>query len=202
MRTRHTPAAETPIATEAAPAEASEPKEPKPKRKKVPKKPRHRLAQKPGQAPSEGVTPCLLCDELEDKICGFLREGASIVDSAVLAGVSAASVCEWRAHGSQEPESRFGQFYERTELARATWKHRGVCKLSDHADPKNIWRLLCSRYPQEFRNYFSAELSGPSGEPIPVQVNPFNVTVTLEANSEQLEREFTIHEPAKNGNGA
>jgi hypothetical protein len=53
------------------------------------------------------------------------------------------------------------------------------------------------------RNYFSAELSGPAGQPIPVQMNPFQVTFTLATDPNQPAEGFQIRplEPAENGNG-
>ena len=192
-----------PIAREAPPATAANSENCSPKRKKWSKKKRQRLAKKPGQAPSAGNKPSLLCDDLESSICQYLVEGASIIDAAILAGVSSASVTDWRARGSQEPESRYGLFFKRTEEARTEWKHRGIARMSESSDLKNFWRLLCSRYPREFRNYFNAELSGPDGQAIPIAANPFLVQITTSSEPGQPAPEFAVRDYVKNGeNGA
>jgi hypothetical protein len=196
---------QVPIMRKPASAEAENAENAPTKKKKRSKSKRHRLALKPGQAPSNGRKPCKLCDELEERICQYLREGASIVDAATLAGVNNVTVTEWRAHGSQEPGSRYGLFYERTEVARAAWKHGGIARMTQSPDMKNFWRLLCSRYPREFRNYFSAELSGPEGTSIPIQQNPFSVSITMNTEPGQPSQEFMVRPYEKegaNGNGA
>jgi hypothetical protein len=170
-----------------------------------PKKPKKRLrmAKKPGQAPSAGNKPSLLCDELERKICQYLREGASIVDASIMSGVHQVTVADWRSVGSQQPESRFGLFYRRTEEARTEWKCRGIARMSESSDLKNFWRLLCSRYPREFRNYFSHELSGPDGQSIPMQLqaNPFHVVIETASDPEAEKQEFSVRPYEKAGNG-
>jgi hypothetical protein len=196
------PAVDTPIARESAPVKNVKSDKLAPKKKKWKPKNYHKMAAKPGQAPSDGTKPSLLCDEIEERICQFLRGGASLVDSATLVGINSVTVTDWRARGSQEPQSRYGQFYRKTEEARTHWKVRGIIRMTQSDDLRHTWRLLCSRYPTEFRNFFSAELSGPQGTPIPLAVEPFSVTVVLSTDeAQQQPPDFQIRSHA-NGNGA
>jgi hypothetical protein len=205
---RRPPAAVTKLAPEASePALAEKPKSKNatPKEQEWKPKQRQKMKLKAGQALSHGTKPSLLCDEIEAKICGFLRDGLSIIDAATMGGVNSATVSDWRARGSQEPESRYGLFFERTEMARTEWKYRSVVKVSENADPKHCWKLLCSRYPQEFRNYFSTELSGPNGQPVPLEVSGSGLTVNIVMQSDpnSAQNEFKLRElvsePHSNG---
>jgi hypothetical protein len=125
--------------------------------------------------------PFLLNDAIEQRICDFLRAGASPQDAAIVLKIGERTVREWRTKGAEEPDSRFGLFLERTEQARVEWKTGAIKKITDSSDWKASWKLLVARFPHEFRNYLSvnSELSGPDGGPIPMAMQPFNVVLEL-----------------------
>lgn len=156
---------------------------------------RPKRRERPGQAPSNGSRPCMLDDALEKRICEYLRQGVSLDDAGVMVGVSAKAITEWRHKGCEDTESRFGLFYDRTEEARTAWKTRMIKKVTDDPDWKAAWKLLCARFPREFRNYMSvnAELSGPDGGPMQIEANPFQVMLELHhSDDEKTENRFKV----------
>jgi hypothetical protein len=140
-----------------------------------------------GRAASNGDKPSLLNDALEKRICDHLRRGASLADAAVMAGIGTKTIETWRGKGAENPDSRYGQFLEQTELAQIEWKTRMVKKTGEATDWKGAWKLLCSRFPLEFRNITSAELSGPDGSPLTMTAGTFNVVLELSNSNEGLE---------------
>ena len=149
-----------------------------------------------GEAPSNGSKPCLLNDKTEAKICEYLRSGASLVDASVMTGVGESTVTDWRRRGVEDPESRFGLFLERTDEARTAWKTRAIRKITESSDWKASWKLLCARFPHEFRNFMNvnAELTGADGGPMQVMGGGgFNVVLELHDKSgQEQEKEFTV----------
>lgn len=49
-------------------------------------------------------------DETREQLIGAVRDGASIADASVSAGVSCATVRRWLTAGRREPEGRYGGF--------------------------------------------------------------------------------------------
>lgn len=142
----------------------------------------HRL--EAGRADSNGDKECLLTDALEKRICGHLKTGASFADAALLCGIGSRTMTKWRTKGVEEPDSRFGQFLEATELARTQWKVSAIERINRSTDWKALWKLLCAKFPLEYRNYMSVstEMSGPDGGPIPV-LGGGGFTVVLELSN-------------------
>src|SRR6476646_10956349 len=58
-----------------------------------------------------------------------------------------------------------------------------IQKLLRHKDPRWTWKLMCNRWPEEFRDRVATEVSGPNGVPL-IPQNPFTVEIRL-ADSEQ-----------------
>ena len=114
-------------------------------------------------------------------------------DAGTMVGVSAKAISEWRRKGCEDVESRFGLFYERTEEARVAWKTRMIKKVTDSLDWKAAWKLLCSRFPHEFRNFMnvSAELPAPDGGAIPFS-GGFNVVLELADPEPANEKRFEV----------
>jgi hypothetical protein len=196
------PATETPIARDVASraeasSECSESKKKKSRRPWLEKR-RKGARLKPGQPHVNS----LLTDELEEKILGLIRGGATWGNACRICGVSIAAVEDWKNKGECLPDSRYAKFLEKAEKAVMQREVYHVQFIARDNDWKARRWLLMNWHPERYKDRWYQELSGPNGEPVPVAISPFNVTVTLAANSEQLEREFTIHEPAKNGNGA
>jgi hypothetical protein len=153
-----------------------------------------------GRAESNGDKECLLTDALQKRLCNHLRDGASFADAATLCGIGSRTITTWRTKGVENPDSRYGEFLEATELARTQWKVSAIERINQSADWKALWKLLCAKFPLEYRNYMSVstEMSGPDGGPIPIIGNG-GFTVVLELNQpgqneEDEERQFRIVE--------
>jgi|SRR5215469_5991868 len=87
-----------------------------------------------------------------------------------MSGIGTNTITTWRIKGADSPDSVYGEFLEATELARTEWKVSAIKRINQSSDWKALWKLICSRYPLEFRNYMSVstELSGPDGSPIAI----------------------------------
>jgi hypothetical protein len=124
-----------------------------------------------------------------------------------LCGVDRVTIYRWKEKGKEYPESRHGEFLEAIELAELESKRDLMNKVRT-CDDFRAWKwLLCNRWP-EFKDHFSAEISGPHGDAIPVALNPFNVVIKMAAN-DGPEPEFHVvdHRPAEqqardNGSGS
>ena len=127
------------------------------------------------------------------KICESILEGLTLADSAALAGVSRQTVNEWRRRGEEEPDSLYGEFSEAFELAKLQSKKGMIQKLLRHKDARWTWKLMCNRWPEEFRDRVATEVSGPNGVPLMPQ-NPFKVEIRL-ADSEEIQTDFEVEEP-------
>src|SRR5271165_6525017 len=69
--------------------------------------------------------PCIgskLCDELEERILGFIASGMSQTDACGLVDISRETLYRWKEKGAAEPESRYGQFLEACERAELECK--------------------------------------------------------------------------------
>jgi transposase len=126
------------------------------------------------------------------KICESILEGLTL-DAAALAGVSRQTVNEWRRRGEEKPDSLYGEFSEAFELAKLQSKKDMIQKLLRHKDPRWTWKLMCNRWPEEFRDRVATEVSGPNGVPLMPQ-NPFKVEIRL-ADSEEIQTDFEVEEP-------
>jgi transposase len=127
------------------------------------------------------------------KICESILEGLTLADAAALAGVSRQTVNEWRRRGEEEPDSLYGEFSEAFELAKLQSKKGMIQKLLRHKDPRWTWKLMCNRWPEEFRDRVATEISGPKGVSLMPQ-NPFNVEIRL-ADSEEIQTDFEVEQP-------
>jgi len=110
------------------------------------------------------------------KICEGILEGLTIGDAAALAGVGRQTVNEWRRRGEEEPDGPYGEFSEAFELAKLQSKKGMIQKLLRHEDPRWTWKLMCNRWPEEFRDRIATEVIGPDGG-----TNPFRVEINSEA---------------------
>ena len=127
------------------------------------------------------------------KICESILEGLTLADAATLAGVSRQTVNEWRRRGEEKPDSLYGEFSEAFELAKLQSKKGMIQKLLRHKDPRWTWKLMCNRWPEEFRDRVATEISGANGVPLTPQ-NPFTVEIRL-ADSEEIQTDFEVEEP-------
>jgi hypothetical protein len=62
--------------------------------------------------PGQPALNCLFDVEMEQRICGFIADGMSYLDSAKLAGIDPVTLYRWRTKGEEEPDSRFGEFLQ------------------------------------------------------------------------------------------
>ena len=136
---------------------------------------RHARQGRPGQP--EGSYK--LDFRVRTKICESILNGLTLADAAALAGVNRQTITEWRHRGEEEPNSLYGEFAEAFELARRQSKKSMIEKLIRHDDPKWTWKLMCNRWPEEFRERIATEISGPDGQPIQTQTEVrVNITCT------------------------
>jgi hypothetical protein len=63
------------------------------------------------------------------------------------------------------------------ELAELPAKDEMLQKLLRDKDPQWTWNILKNRYPHEFKERITTEVSGPDGGPIPGRQNPFIVQI-------------------------
>jgi transposase len=150
---------------------------------------RHIRKRRPGQPESSYKLDL----RVRAKICESILEGLTLADAAALAGVSRQTVNEWRRRGEEKPDSLYGEFSEAFELAKLQSKKGMIQKLLRHKDPRWTWKLMCNRWPEEFRDRVATEISGPNGVPLMPQ-NPFKVEIML-ADSEEIQTDFEVEEP-------
>jgi hypothetical protein len=183
-------AAQPAPALEASKASAASP----PKKKNMRRKVRHKL-----KKTSELGGTSKLTDEIEEEFCRLVRNQMSLVDACQWVGLNKVTVWEWRARGSREPETRYGQFYRAVDKALMVAKAYLIHGIAQASDVKGKIFILKNRYPEEFRDRIIQELSGPEGAPIPVQMNPFQVTIICQQEG-QTEPDWKLREHV-NGNG-
>ena len=58
-----------------------------------------------------------------------------------------------------------------SDIAKLQSKKGMIQKLLRHKDPRWTWKLMCNRWPEEFRDRVATEISGPNGVPLMPQ-NP------------------------------
>jgi hypothetical protein len=185
------------VAQEAVPAAPALKEKPEPKYANRPwMKKRKARRLRPGQPSIRSK----LDDEVEEKICRFVRAGLPEQDAGRLAGISRETIWDWKCRGEAEPESRYGRFREKIEEAVI---HREAYHLNFIAHD-NDWKarrwLLMNWHPDRYKDRWYQEISGPDGAPVPVAASPFQVTVMLASESEAKPPEWKIRNHAdRNG---
>jgi hypothetical protein len=154
---------------------------------------------KPGDVQTTGK----LTDEIEEEICKLIHGQMTLTDACQWVGISRAAVWEWRTKGQEDPSSRYGKFEQAVAKALLVAKAYLIRGVATHPDLKGKIFILKNRYPEEFRDRIIQEVSGPDGAPVPVQMNPFQVSIILAEDSNQPTPKFEISpfEPGGNGNG-
>src|SRR5450631_3857185 len=137
------------------------------------RRPRPRLKPRPGQAHQAGK----LDDELQKKLCGRIASGHRYEVACQLCGIARSTLHNWRAEGSAKPDGRYGRLLMAFEKADAFARAKMMKKLLDDPDWRATWKIMCNRWPEEFREAVALkqQVSGAAGGPIAVAVNPFVV---------------------------
>jgi hypothetical protein len=162
------------------------------------RRPRPRLKPRPGQAHQAGK----LDDELQKKLCGLIASGHRYEDACQLCGIARSTLHNWRAEGSAKPDGRYGRLLVEFEKADTLARAKMVKKLLDDPDWRATWKIMCNRWPSEFRESYALkqEISGPAGGPVPLSVTPFVVEIRCDESLENLD--FGPIIDRTNGNGA
>jgi hypothetical protein len=144
-----------------------------PPKKRTVRKHVRRLALKPGQpGPRSKLT-----DDVQQKICNAVSGGQTFECAASLVGIDRHTLTDWRQRGEQDPDSRYGEFNRALEAALLASETMMVHKIVSDPDWKAVKWLLKNRFPDRYRERY--ELSGPAGNPIPVDMGAkFTVNVS------------------------
>lgn len=103
-----------------------------------------------------------------------LERGNTLTHAAALNGVARETVYAWLAKGEKatDPESTYRRFYEDVSRANALVADFAVGKIK--AAMPDDWRaamtFLERRFPDEYSKRERHEVSGPSGEPIKIEL--------------------------------
>jgi hypothetical protein len=111
----------------------------------------------------------LLCDELEERLCGFLRQALAIEVACDLTPIGRRTYYDWKKRGEKEEESgkpgRYAQFNEAVRRAEA----EAIARLSAQVRKSNPQWLLERRWPALYGQKVKTEISGPDGKPVQTQ---------------------------------
>ena len=127
---------------------------------------------KPGQ-PSVHAK---LCDAIEKRLCGYVREGLSIEVCCDLAGISRSVYYLWRDKGLEEAEAGQHGRYAAFNRAVAAANAQAIRKLHGAVAVSNPLWILERRWPEMYgppKVRLEQELSGKDG--MAVNRNPFIV---------------------------
>src|SRR6478609_9268072 len=94
---------------------------------------------------------------------------------------------------STRAEQSLWRVSEAFEIAKLQSKKGMIQKLLRHKDPRWTWKLMCNRWPEEFRDRVATEICGPNGVSLMPQ-NPFKVEIRL-ADSEEIQTDFEVEQP-------
>lgn len=109
--------------------------------------------------------------EIAGRIVEHVRDGRWLDDACHLCGVSKSSVHEWLRNGRDDPEGPKGHFYREYKLAGAEHSRKFeiiAWQTAMDGDMKLLGWLLSRRH-NRWREPTKIELSGPGGQPIPVE---------------------------------
>jgi hypothetical protein len=129
-------------------------------------------------APGQPHAQSKLTDEVQEQICGFIAGGMRWVDACQLSGIHRATAWMWKERGAAG-EERYAEFMEAVDLAEIKSKALLVAEIRRDTDWKAKKWLLINRFPGEFRDYITQEISGPNGAPIEMTGKQFVVQFTM-----------------------
>jgi hypothetical protein len=134
--------------------------------------PKKHYRRRPGQAAAQSK----LNDETQEKICGFIAGGLRLEDACRLSGVHRTTVWLWKDRGNAG-EQRYKEFLDAVELAEVKSKALLLAEIRRDPDWKAKKWILINRFPKEFRDYITQEITGVDGSPM--SLAPFVVNFTL-----------------------
>lgn len=126
---------------------------------RAPKNPRRRKV-------TEGLS---LTDEIQEKICGALRAGATLETSFAYAGVGSSTCRYWLRQGRDKVAKRYVDLVDAVDQAVADGKLRDIIRIdkgADHDWKAAAWKLE-RRFPTEFGQVTRNETN------LTVQARPF-----------------------------
>lgn len=141
-----------------------------------------------------------LDNRLEQRICEYLGQGMTLVDSCGLCDIDVSTLHRWRERGASEPESRYGTFLRNCEKAELQCKRVWVQRIAGDLDWRAVAWLAARRWPGSFTEYSRQELSGPDGTPLP-NSNPFVINVSMGAAPADEKWTVIDHRSAEQLNG-
>lgn len=118
--------------------------------------------------------PTKLTPEVQERIVTAIRAGNYQETASLYAGISEATFYGWMDRGRNEPGSIYSEFMEAVEKAKAAAEIRDVV-LIDKAAQDGSWQAaawkLERKFPHKWGRMVRAEVSGPEGAPIKVEVD-------------------------------
>lgn len=105
-------------------------------------------------------------------ILDALRKGHTLTTAAAFAGITRQTLYNWLQRGEKAPEGNYGKFA--MEVAQASAEAADVAINSVTGAFPDDWRaameFLSRRFPDEWGKRERHEVSGPTGEPIRIEV--------------------------------
>jgi hypothetical protein len=130
--------------------------------------------------------PTLLNDERTDHICQALENGVAIGHAVRASGIDPQTYYNWLERGTAErerlaagldpdpKEQKYVEFFERVKKAEAVGATKHMENISrtalDGTWQASAW-ILERRFPRDYGRFDRAEMSGPDGGPVPIQVS-------------------------------
>lgn len=115
-----------------------------------------------------------LTPEVQDAIVQAIKLGNYQETAAKYAGISESTFYGWLERGKQEPGSIYSEFLEAVEKAKADSEVRDVALIQKAATDGSwqaaAWKLE-RKFPHKWGRMVRAEVSGPEGQPIKVEVD-------------------------------
>lgn len=115
-----------------------------------------------------------LTPDLQDAIVSAIRMGNYVETAVAYAGIHKDTFYTWMQRGKDEPGSIYADFSDAVEKAKADSEVRDVALIQKAANDGSwqaaAWKLE-RKFPHKWGRMVRAEVSGPEGAPIKVEVD-------------------------------
>lgn len=116
-----------------------------------------------------------LNQDIQDRIVRAIQAGNYQETAARFGGIGVSTFYKWMARGLDEPDSKYGEFREAVENAKAAAEVMDVA-LIDQAAKDGSWQAaawkLERKFPHKWGRVQRTEISGPEGQPVKVEIDP------------------------------
>jgi transposase len=115
-----------------------------------------------------------LNNDIQERIVRAIQAGNYQETAARFGGIGVSTFYKWMARGLEEPESKYGEFREAIENAKAQAEVFDVA-LIDQAAKDGSWQAaawkLERKFPHRWGRVQRTEISGPDGQAVKVEVD-------------------------------